>query len=55
MGLLNCSIRLAQLLKIPYLGGIFTDGRSQHLASKLGMETVFETQYSQWIDEVYKP
>ncbi|XP_072761054.1 uncharacterized protein [Anoplolepis gracilipes] len=47
--LLNACVRVASTLNIAAVGGIFTSGHSQSLASKLGFRLVSEIRYSRWI------
>lgn len=47
--LLNACIRVASTLNMTAIGGVFTSGRSQSLALKLGFHLVSEIRYSRWI------
>ncbi|KMQ94324.1 hypothetical protein RF55_5533, partial [Lasius niger] len=47
--LLNACIRVASTLNMTAIGGVFTSGRSQSLALKLGFHPVSEIRYSRWI------
>ncbi|XP_029174494.1 uncharacterized protein LOC114943073 [Nylanderia fulva] len=47
--LLNACIRIASTLNMTAIGGIFTSGRSQSLALKLGLHLISEIRYSRWV------
>ncbi|XP_011258173.1 uncharacterized protein LOC105252488 [Camponotus floridanus] len=47
--LLNACVRVTSTLNLAAIGGVFTSGRSQSLALKLGLRLVSEIRYSRWI------
>lgn len=49
MSLLATSVKVASTLKMPAIGGVFTSGSSQSLATKLGFDLVSEIRYSRWV------
>ncbi|XP_011149327.1 uncharacterized protein LOC105189121 [Harpegnathos saltator] len=48
LSLLTTCVQVASTLKIPAIGGVFTSGYSQSLATKLGFDLVSEIRYSRW-------
>ncbi|XP_032678350.1 uncharacterized protein LOC116847449 [Odontomachus brunneus] len=47
--LLAACVQVASTLKMPAIGGVFTSGLSQSLATKLGFNLVSEIRYSRWV------
>lgn len=47
--LLNACVQVATTLNVSAIGGVFTSGHSQSLASKLGFCLISEIRYSRWI------
>lgn len=49
MSLLTTCVHVASTLNMPAIGGVFTSGLSQSLATKLGFDLVSEIRYSRWV------
>ncbi|XP_049855628.1 uncharacterized protein LOC126336172 isoform X3 [Schistocerca gregaria] len=50
MGFMITAEKMTRLMGLTVLTGIFTNASSQNLASKIGMENVFEVRYIQWLE-----
>ncbi|KAF2901293.1 hypothetical protein ILUMI_04891 [Ignelater luminosus] len=48
--MLRCGFNIARSMNVPLVMGLFTNTALQQLAKQLGMETLFEVNYSDWRD-----
>ncbi|XP_014483698.1 PREDICTED: uncharacterized protein LOC106749100 [Dinoponera quadriceps] len=49
MSLLTTCVQVASTLKMSAIGGVFTSGLSQSLATKVGFSLISEIRYSRWV------